>query len=80
MALAAPDPPRGGIALAGIGLGVVAVAVPAILAAWVGYLLYSKYQEFEQCISVAETASPKYLCLKECPGILDSVCRKEIGW
>jgi hypothetical protein len=71
---------RGGVALAGIVVGVVAVVVPAILAAGVVYLLYSEYEEFERCIRVPETASPKYLCLKECPGILDSLCRKEIGW
>jgi hypothetical protein len=71
---------RGGVALTGIVLGVVAAVVPAILAAWVVYLIYAKYQEFEQCIRVPETAAPKYLCLKECPDILDSLCRKEIGW
>jgi hypothetical protein len=71
---------RGGVALAGIVLGVAAAVVPAVYAAWVLYLLYAQYQEFEQCIRVPETAAPKYLCLKECPGILDSLCRKEIGW
>ena len=71
---------RGGVALAGIVLGVAAAVVPAVYAAWVVYLLYAKYQEFEQCIRVPETASPKYLCLKKCPSILDSLCRREIGW
>ena len=71
---------RGGVALAGIVLGIAAAVVPAVYATWVVYLLYSQYQEFEQCIRVPESASPKYLCLKECPGILDSLCRKEIGW
>ena len=71
---------RGGVALAGIVLGVVAAVVPAVYAAWVVYALYTQYQEFEQCIRVPEMASPRYLCLKECPGFLDSLCRKEIGW
>jgi hypothetical protein len=71
---------RGGVALAGIVLGVAAAVVPAVYAAWVLYLLYAHYQEFEQCIRVPEMAAPRYLCLKECPGILDSLCRKEIGW
>jgi hypothetical protein len=71
---------RAGVALAGIVLGIVAAVVPATLAAWVVYLIYAQYQEFEQCIRVPETASPRYLCLKECPVILDSLCRKEIGW
>jgi len=71
---------RGGVALAGIVLGVVAAVVPAILAALVVYFIYAQYQEFRDCIKVPETASPKYLCLKECPGILDSLCRNEIGW
>jgi hypothetical protein len=71
---------RGGVALAGIVFGVVAAVVPAVSAAWAVYLLYAQYQEFEQCIRVPETASPRYLCLKECPGFLDSLCRKEIGW
>jgi MFS family permease len=71
---------RAGVALAGIVLGIVAAVVPATLAAWVVYLIYAKYQEFEQCIRVPESASPRYLCLKECPAILDSLCRKEIGW
>src|SRR5262249_20931765 len=71
---------RGGIALAGIVLGVVAVVLPALLGGWVGYLLYARYQEFEHCIRAPETASPRYLCLKECPGILDSLCRKQINW
>jgi hypothetical protein len=61
-------------------LGIVAVVVPATLAAWVLYLLYVEYQEFEQCIRVPEAASPRYLCLKECPGVLDSLCCREIGW
>lgn len=71
---------RGAVALSGIVLGVVAAVIPAVYAAWVVYLLYAKYQEFEQCIRVPETAAPRYLCLKECPDILDSLCRKEIGW
>jgi MFS family permease len=71
---------RGGVALAGIVLGIVSVVVAAIIAGWVVYALYSQYQEFEECIRVPETASPRYLCLKECPSLLDSLCRKEIGW
>jgi len=71
---------RGGVALAGIVLGVAAAVVPAAFFAWGLYGFYAQYQEFEQCIRVPETASPRYLCLKECPGILDSLCRKEIGW
>jgi hypothetical protein len=71
---------RGGVALAGIVLGVVAAVVPAVYVAYVLYALYAQYQDFEQCIRVPETAAPRYLCLKECPGILDSLCRKEIGW
>jgi membrane protease YdiL (CAAX protease family) len=71
---------RGGFALAGIVLGVVAAVVPAAVAAWVVYAVYAQYQEFEQCIRVPESYSPSYLCLKQCPKILVSLCRNEIGW
>jgi heme/copper-type cytochrome/quinol oxidase subunit 2 len=71
---------KGGVALAGIVLGVAATVVPAALVALGLYGLYAGYEEFEHCIKIPETASPRYLCLKECPGILDSLCRKEIGW
>jgi heme/copper-type cytochrome/quinol oxidase subunit 2 len=74
------DAGKGGVALAGIVLGVVAVVVPAIILAWVVYTVYSDYQEFQQCVKGSGSAYPKYLCLKECPAFLDSLCRKEIGW
>jgi hypothetical protein len=69
-----------GVALVGIVLGAAAAIVPAILGGWVAYQLYFQYQQFQSCIGAPETASPRYLCLKECPSILDSLCRKAIGW
>jgi hypothetical protein len=71
---------RGGVALAGIVLGVMAAVVPAVYAAWVVYMFYSEYQQFEQCIKAPESSYPRYFCLKDCPGFLDSLCRKQIGW
>jgi len=71
---------RGGVALAGIVLGVVAVVVPAILLVYLVYWEYTGYRDFESCVRGAGTAYPSYLCLKECPWLLDSLCRKQIGW
>jgi heme/copper-type cytochrome/quinol oxidase subunit 2 len=70
----------GGVALAGIVLGLVAAAVPAALLAYLAYLVYTGYQEFESCVRGAGTAHPSYLCLKECPPFLDSFCRQHIRW
>jgi hypothetical protein len=72
------DAGRGGVALAGIALGVSAVVVLAIFLAMMVYYVYSGYEEFQQCIR--GSGFPKYLCLKECPEFLDYLCRKEIGW
>ncbi|OBA70098.1 hypothetical protein A5641_14205 [Mycobacterium sp. 1554424.7] len=71
---------RGGIALAGIVLGVLAVIVPAALLAYLVYAVYSGYEEFEACVRGSGTANPDYMCLKECPLFLDSLCRKHIRW
>lgn len=72
------DAGRGGLALAGIALGVAAVVVLAIFLAMMVYSVYSGYEEFQHCIR--GSGFPKYLCLKECPQFLDYLCRKEIGW
>jgi len=71
---------RGGAALAGLVLGLVAVVLPAIILAWLGYQFYVDYQQFRQCIKGAGSAYPDYLCLKECPDFLGSLCRHAIGW
>ncbi|HWS92371.1 MAG TPA: DUF4190 domain-containing protein [Mycobacterium sp.] len=71
---------RGGVALAGIVLGVLAVVIPAIVLADLAYVQYSGYEQFELCVKRAGTAYPNYLCLKECPSLLDSLCRRAIGW
>jgi MFS family permease len=71
---------RGGIALAGIALGVLAAIVPAALLAYLAYAVYSGYEAFEACVRGSGTAHPDYMCLKECPPFLDSVCRKHIRW
>jgi heme/copper-type cytochrome/quinol oxidase subunit 2 len=71
---------RGEVALAGVVLGLAAVVVPAIILAWLAYQLYSGYQEFQQCVRGAGSAYPQYLCLKECPDLLGSLCRRAIGW
>ncbi len=70
----------GGIALAGIVLGIVAVVLPAITLAGLAYEMYSDYEEFEHCVRGSGSAYPNYLCLKECPKFFDSLCRKKIGW
>lgn len=70
----------GGVALAGVALGLLAAVVPATLLASLAYLEYSGWQEFRSCVKGAGTAYPNYLCLKECPPFLDSLCRKQIGW
>ncbi len=71
---------RGGVALAGIVLGIVAFVVPAALLGFLAYLVHSGYQEFEACVRSAGTSHPSYLCLKDCPVFLDSLCRRAIGW
>jgi hypothetical protein len=66
---------KGGIALAGIVLGIAAVAVSAT---FVSISVYSGYEDFQHCIR--GSGYPNYLCLKECPSFLDDLCRKQIGW
>jgi len=70
----------GGAALAGLVLGLVAVALPAIILAWLGYQFYVDYEQFQQCVKGAGSAYPEYLCLKECPDFLGALCRHAIGW
>jgi len=74
------DATGGGVALAGIVLGAAVVAVLGLMLAWLAYILYSDYEDFEHCIRGSGSAYPKYLCLKQCPDFLDSLCRREIGW
>jgi MFS family permease len=71
---------RGGVALAGILLGLIAVVLPAIILAWLTYQLYYDYQQFQLCVKGSGKAYPAYLCLKGCPDLLDSLCRHRIGW
>ncbi len=70
----------GGVALAGLVLGIVAVVMPAITLAGLAYEVYSDYEEFENCVRGSGSGYPKYLCLKECPTFFDSLCRKQVGW
>jgi heme/copper-type cytochrome/quinol oxidase subunit 2 len=69
-----------GIAVAGIMLGILAIALPATIVGVLAYTVYSSYQEFERCVRGSGSAYPSYLCLKECPEFLDSLCRRQIGW
>jgi len=71
---------RGGIALAGVVLGVVGSVLPAIMLLLVGYQMFAGYQEFQACVKGSGSSYPNYMCLKECPEFLDSMCRSSIGW
>ncbi len=74
------DAGRGGIPLAGVVLGVVAAVLPAIMLLLVGYQIWAGYGEFQACVKGAGSEYPNYMCLKQCPEFLDSLCRSDIGW
>ncbi|WP_142280860.1 DUF4190 domain-containing protein [Mycobacterium saskatchewanense] len=71
---------NGGIALAGVVLGFLAVVLPGLLLIYLAFLAYSGYQGFESCVRGAGASYPSYMCLKECPPFLDSLCRSQVRW
>ncbi len=76
----AATPAGEGIAVAGIMLGILAIALPAVIVGGLVYTVYSAYEEFEHCVGGSGSAYPSYLCLKECPEFFDALCRKQVGW
>lgn len=69
-----------GAALAGVVLGILAITLPALLLGFFAYLEYASYQDFKNCVKGAGSGYPSYMCLKQCPTFLDSLCRSQIRW
>jgi len=70
----------GGPAVAGIALGLLAVLSPVVLLAFLGFDVHAEYEAFRACVRGSGATYPSYLCLKECPDVLESLCRKAVGW
>ncbi|ORW61192.1 hypothetical protein AWC20_06165 [Mycobacterium parmense] len=70
----------GGLAVAGLALGLLAVVSPVVLLAFVGFDVHAGYEAFRACVRGSGASYPSYLCLKECPDVLESLCRKAVGW
>jgi hypothetical protein len=58
---------RGGVALAGIVLGVVAAVVPAIFLAVFAYNVYYQYDQYHKCLT--GSGYPKRYCLEDLWGV-----------